>query len=555
MSAPVLNEPAVLRYDIRLPATPHVEQDCERVEVTPIVQGQPPRWMELRLHDYERIYDMPGLYEQLFAELLCCVSPQRVVGLLSSTLHDRGTEMRDLRVLDVGAGNGMVGEELARQGVQHLVGIDILDEAARAAARDRPTLYQDYLVADLTNLSDNDVERIAAIKPNCLVTVAALGFGDIPPEAFATAFNQVETGGWVAFNIRDAFLKSTDATGFARLIDLMCERGYLQIEATQRYVHRKSVSGRSIEYVAMVARKLGDLPELLPSDLVSLQRLHHRYTERVPQPPLGLTNSAFVEFKSVSKRFEGQPAPSVDDVTLEISKHEMLAIVGGSGAGKSTLLKMVNGLITPTSGSVCIAGLDLNEVDLVALRRSIGYVFQSIGLFPHMTVAQNVAVVPQLLSTDKSIIRERVDELLTLVSLPAGTYADRKPSDLSGGEQQRVAFARALAAKPRLLLMDEPFGALDPVTRLGLQRQLIQLHRQLKLTSVLVTHDMAEALLLADRIAVMHGGRLIRVGPPSELLRNPGNAYVETLLAAPREAARQIDTLGAGTSAEEARPC
>jgi len=183
----------------------------------------------------------------------------------------------------------------------------------------------------------------------------------------------------------------------------------------------------------------------------------------------------------------------------------------------------------------------------VELRRSIGYVFQGIGLFPHMTVGQNIGVVARLLGWDKSSTRERVDELLEMIGLtPADDYRDRPPSALSGGQRQRVGLARALAAKPRVMLMDEPLGALDPLTRDSLQSELKQLHERLGLTIVLVTHDMTEALLLADRIGVMNEGRMLRVAKPAELMRDPGDEYVREMMQTPKRQADQVEALASG---------
>ena len=524
------------RYMIRLPTEPVGEQDSEWCEL--LEGGQ---WQRLRLHDYGFIFDRPGLYEQLFSELLCCQSPQRVVELLAGVLRDRGMGMETLNVLDVGAGNGMVGQELRTRAVGTVVGIDILEEAALAAERDRAGTYDDYVIADLTRLDETDRRRLARRGPNALTTVAALGFGDMPPEAFAVAFNLLQPPGWVAFNIRDAFLNRDDASGFSRLIHSMVDRGYLQLDASRRYVHRRSVSGREIEYVAFVGRKLHDLPMPLPPDIVSLRR---RPTVGTGSSTRSGPKEACIRLEGVSKLYPGASAPAIDTLaSLHIAQREMVAIVGGSGSGKTTLLKLINRLVEPSSGSIWVNDQRIDLLDVVALRRSIGYVFQQVGLFPHLTVADNIAIVPRLLGWRANQISERVDELLTLVGLSPEEFRLRRPRQLSGGQQQRVGFARALAARPQILLMDEPFGALDPVTRQALQQEMAVLHRQLELTSVLVTHDMAEALLLADRVIVMQQGRILRQGTPAELLASPGDPYVESLLAAPTEQARRIDEL------------
>jgi predicted TPR repeat methyltransferase len=221
------------------------------------------RWRQLRLHDYADIYKAPGLYEHIFEGLLRCNSPRRVVGLLAEVLQDWRELPTDLSVIDLGAGNGMVGEELRRLGVRGLVGVDIIPEAAEAARRDRPGIYDDYVVADLCDLSEGDAERLGRRQPNCLSTVSALGFGDIPTRAFATAFNLIATPGWLAFNIKESFLNASDASGFARLIHLLAEREIIQVQAYRRYSHRLSVSGRRLNYVAMTARKLREIPESL----------------------------------------------------------------------------------------------------------------------------------------------------------------------------------------------------------------------------------------------------------------------------------------------------
>lgn len=250
-----------------------------------------------------------------------------------------------------------------------------------------------------------------------------------------------------------------------------------------------------------------------------------------------------IEARGLTKRYG--TAAAVQDVSFTVMAGELLVLVGASGSGKTTTLKMLNRLVEPTSGTVRIDGQDVGAVPEHLLRRRIGYVFQKVGLFPHMTVEQNVAVPLALLGWPARRVRARVVEVLELVELDP-SFLPRMPTALSGGEQQRVGVARALAAEPRLMLLDEPFGALDPLTRDRLQQSFLRLRRRLGLTAVFVTHDMAEALLLADRIAVMKDGRLVQAGTPAGLLRAPADAYVERLLETPRRQARAFDDLLAG---------
>ena len=233
---------------------------------------------------------------------------------------------------------------------------------------------------------------------------------------------------------------------------------------------------------------------------------------------------------------------AVEDVSLQIAPGELVALVGGSGSGKTTTLKMVNRLIEPSDGVVRVGGRDVRSVPGPELRRGIGYCFQQIGLFPHLSVEENVAVVPALLGWSAERTQRRVAELLTWLELPL-ELATRSPSELSGGQQQRVGIARALAAGPEVLLMDEPFGALDPVTRDTLQQRFHEIRQALGITTLFVTHDMAEALRLADRIAVLDGGRLVQVDTPRGLLRAPASDVVEQLLATPRRQAAAVDAL------------
>jgi len=244
-----------------------------------------------------------------------------------------------------------------------------------------------------------------------------------------------------------------------------------------------------------------------------------------------------IEVTGLARRY-GE-ALAVADVSFRVEPGELVALVGGSGSGKTTTLKMINRLVEPDAGRVVVEGRDAATVEPHALRRSIGYVFQGVGLFPHMTVAENVAVPLGLLGWPRDRIEARVAELLALVELDA-SHAARFPSALSGGQQQRVGVARALAAAPRVMLLDEPFGALDPLTRDRLQRSFDALRHRLGLTAVFVTHDMAEALVLADRIGVMRAGRLVQLGRPDELARSPADDDVARLLDTPRRQARLV---------------
>ncbi len=258
-----------------------------------------------------------------------------------------------------------------------------------------------------------------------------------------------------------------------------------------------------------------------------------------------------IELKKVSKSWDHGKSFAVRDVSLKVEAGEVLALLGGSGCGKSTTVKMINRLIEPSAGKILLNGVDVLGQDAVTVRRQIGYVFQGIGLFPHMTVAENVGVIPRIMGQPLPSYREKVSQLLELVHLPPSEFASRLPDQLSGGQKQRVGFARALAADPNIMLLDEPFGALDPVTRDRLQTEFRILQQQLRFTAVMVTHDMAEALLLADQIAVMQAGTLIRVGTPSELLREPGNDYVAALLETPRRHVRLLQDLEAGRQSNQ----
>ncbi|MBB3067352.1 osmoprotectant transport system ATP-binding protein [Paenibacillus baekrokdamisoli] len=225
---------------------------------------------------------------------------------------------------------------------------------------------------------------------------------------------------------------------------------------------------------------------------------------------------------------------ALKNINLEFKQGEMTVLIGPSGCGKSTTMKMINHLIIPSSGSVLINGRDTREINSVELRRSIGYVIQSIGLFPHLTIGRNVGVVPRLRKWSASRIDKRVDELLNLVGLPPETYRDRYPSELSGGQQQRIGVIRALAADPDIILMDEPFSALDPISREQLQDELVRLQQELHKTIVFVTHDMDEALKIADRIVLMKDGTVVQSDTPERILRYPANEFVESFIGQKR---------------------
>ncbi len=247
-----------------------------------------------------------------------------------------------------------------------------------------------------------------------------------------------------------------------------------------------------------------------------------------------------IELQQVTKEFSGSRA--VDEVSFRVAEGELLILLGGSGCGKTTTLKMINRLIEPSAGRILLDGADVRESTPYELRRRIGYVFQRIGLFPHLNVAENIGITPSLLGQDTKRIKLRTDELLELVNLEPSVLP-RRPSELSGGQQQRVAVARALAASPRVMLLDEPFGALDPLTRDRLQRSLLDIKQKLSLTAIFVTHDMVEALILGDRIAVMQDGRIVQIGTPKELLLHPANDYVDQLMSTPKKQADLLEKL------------
>lgn len=235
-----------------------------------------------------------------------------------------------------------------------------------------------------------------------------------------------------------------------------------------------------------------------------------------------------IKFEDITKSYGDTVI--LNDLNLDIEKGEFVVLIGESGSGKTTTMKMINRLIEPTSGKIYINGKDIFDIDLIELRRSIGYVIQKVGLLPHMTVGENIELVPLLKDWEKERRRERAEELLELVGLPAGEYYSRFPHELSGGQQQRIGIARALAADPDIILMDEPFSALDPITREQLQDEMIRLQEQLDKTIVLVSHDMDEAIKLADKIAVMQYGKIVQYDSPEEILLNPANEFVSNFV-------------------------
>ncbi len=258
-----------------------------------------------------------------------------------------------------------------------------------------------------------------------------------------------------------------------------------------------------------------------------------------------------IRIRGLTKRYNGNVV--VDALDLETNRGELLVLLGPSGCGKTTTLKMINRLVEPSAGQVWINGKNAASLSPPALRRSIGYVFQEVGLFPHMTVARNAGILGEILKWDRPRVARRVDQLLEMVDLDPTEFRDRYPHELSGGQRQRVGVARALFAEPDVLLMDEPFGALDPITRDKLQCEFVDLHRRIGATVIFVTHDMTEALLIGDRIAVMNRGRIVRLDTPDRLLRDPGDEFVAQLMATPKRQADRLEELaGAGPARQAA---
>ena len=237
-----------------------------------------------------------------------------------------------------------------------------------------------------------------------------------------------------------------------------------------------------------------------------------------------------IEFKHVCKHFDESGYYAVNDVSLTVNEGEFITILGSSGSGKTTLLKMVNRLYEPDDGDIILFGENAKDVDVVRLRRRIGYVIQQVGLLPHMTVGENIAIVPKLLKWDQEKIQARVKELLELVDLEPSEYCNRYPDQLSGGQQQRIGLARALAVDPKIMLLDEPFGAIDAINRINLQEELLRLHSGLKKTFLFVTHDIGEALKMGDRVVVMDGGKVCQFDTPRNIVKNPAEGFVASLI-------------------------
>ena len=247
-----------------------------------------------------------------------------------------------------------------------------------------------------------------------------------------------------------------------------------------------------------------------------------------------------IELDDVSKRYPGASSASVDHLTLTIFPREFLVLIGPSGCGKTTTLTMINRLTEIDGGEIRIDGRAILVDDPVQLRRGIGYVIQEAGLFPHLTAAENIGITPRLLGWDRARIAARTAELMKLVQMDPARFANSLPGQLSGGQRQRVAMARALAVKPNIMLLDEPFGALDPITRDEIAEDYRRIHDELKLTTVMVTHDMTEALWLADRIAVMRGGKLVQVGTPAERAAHPADEFVARMIETPRRRTEKL---------------
>jgi osmoprotectant transport system ATP-binding protein len=265
-----------------------------------------------------------------------------------------------------------------------------------------------------------------------------------------------------------------------------------------------------------------------------------------------------IDLDALTKAFAGSPRPAVDRLTLSIPAGEVCVLIGPSGCGKTTTMRMINRMIEPDAGTISVEGRNILHSDPVELRRSIGYVIQQVGLFPHWSIADNIATVPRLLGWEPTRTGARVDELLSLVGMEPAEYRQRFPRELSGGQKQRVGVARALAANPPVMLMDEPFGALDPITRTRLQAEFLRILRGLRKTIVFVTHDIDEAIKMGDRIAIMRDGRLVQYDTPEAILARPADAFVDEFVGSDRALKRlalipAADVMSAGTGAGEPR--
>ena len=241
-----------------------------------------------------------------------------------------------------------------------------------------------------------------------------------------------------------------------------------------------------------------------------------------------------ITLTGLTKQYPGTTQPAVDHISLTIPEGEVCVLIGPSGCGKTTTMRLINRMIEPTGGTIELQGRDVTHMDAVELRRGIGYVIQQVGLFPHLTIAENIATVPRLLGWDTARTDQRIDELLELVALAPATYRDRYPRDLSGGQKQRVGVARALAADPPVMLMDEPFGAIDPITRMRLQDEFLRIQARLKKTVVFVTHDLDEAIRMGNQIAILCEGRVVQYDTPEAILARPANAFVEEFVGQDR---------------------
>ena len=237
-----------------------------------------------------------------------------------------------------------------------------------------------------------------------------------------------------------------------------------------------------------------------------------------------------VEFKHINKQFKNSAYPALYDVSVSIEEGEFVTILGSSGCGKTTMIKMINRLYEPDSGDILLFGKNIRDENPVELRRKIGYVIQQVGLFPHMTVAENIATIPKILKWDRQKIKEETDRMLTLVQLDPDEFRSRYPAQLSGGQQQRVGLARALIANPRIMLLDEPFGAIDAINREILQNELKSIHEKSKCTYLFVTHDIREALKLGTKVIIMNEGKILQYATPNEIVENPADDFVANLI-------------------------